>query len=55
MSFCKTFWSSVEPRLQIKRQKKKFYDKLVGLKFNVEDCRATVLDAQNVISQNECQ
>jgi hypothetical protein len=37
------------------RGKKQYFEKLIGLKFTVEDQRATTLDAQDAISQSESQ
>jgi hypothetical protein len=37
------------------RSKKQYFEKLIGLKFSVEDRSATTLDAQNAISQSESQ
>ncbi len=34
-------------------KRSKFYDNLLGMKFNVEDRKAIALDAQNAISQSE--
>jgi hypothetical protein len=34
--------------------KKRFFEKLIGMKFNVEDQRSTTLNVENAISQSEC-